>query len=94
MRRASGTPRVRMPTQRQFVDAAVAFEDFVRDAREAAGHPVRIEDNWHRHLFAASQGRVKERKWSYSVGTRCADSGTVHDPPDAFDAGPIDRKSG
>ena len=31
--------------QGEFVDAAVALEDFVRDAREAAGHPVRIEDN-------------------------------------------------
>src|SRR5262249_45631762 len=39
---------------------AVAFEDFVRDSREAAGHSVRIEDNGHVHLFAASLGRVKE----------------------------------
>ena len=28
-----------------FVETAVAFEDFVRDSREAAGHPVRIKDN-------------------------------------------------
>jgi hypothetical protein len=33
----------------------------VRDSREAAGHLVRIENDRHLHLFAASQGRVKER---------------------------------
>ena len=43
-------------------EAAVAFEDFVRDSREAAGHPVRIENDRHHHLFAASPGRVKERR--------------------------------
>jgi len=46
----------------QFIDPAVAFENFVRDSREAAGHPVRVEDDRHMHLFAASQGRVKERR--------------------------------
>ncbi len=31
--------------ERELVEAAVALEDFVRDARERAAHPVRIEDN-------------------------------------------------
>ena len=36
---------------------SIAFEDFVSDAGKAAADAVRIHDNWHVHLFAASQDR-------------------------------------
>ena len=33
--------------EREVGQAAIAFEDFVRDARERAGHALGIHDNWH-----------------------------------------------
>ena len=65
-----------------FFETAVAFEDFVRDSREAAGHPVA-----HRgqldigHLFAASQGRVKERRGDYSIARARFQDGGILTPP-------------
>ena len=44
--------------ERQIARPAVAFEDFVGDSREGAGHPVRVHDLRHgHHLFAASRDR-------------------------------------
>ena len=54
MRRASGTPRERMPTSATPVDAAVALENLVRDARERAGHAVGIHHDRH----GATSGRA------------------------------------
>jgi hypothetical protein len=33
--------------EREVVDAAIAFEDFVRDAREGTGNSVGVENDWH-----------------------------------------------
>jgi hypothetical protein len=55
------------PDESQLFDSAVAFEDFVSDAGERTTHSLRIHDDRHRHLFASSQGRVKENGRDYST---------------------------
>ena len=43
--------------QRQIFDAFVSFDDFVSDSSEGAADAVRIHDDGHVHLFAASRDR-------------------------------------
>ena len=43
----SGTPRRADADQRDLVEAAVALENFVRDARQRARHPIRVHHQRH-----------------------------------------------
>src|SRR5204863_181794 len=50
---------------REVINAFVTLDDFVGDAGESAGDAIRVHDDrglavGHVHLFAVSQGRVKE----------------------------------
>ena len=63
--------------ERQFFDAAIAFEDFVGDAGERTTHSLGIHDDRHEHLFASSQGRVKENGGDYSIARLASRSSRV-----------------
>ena len=46
-RRASGTPRRADADQRELLDAAVALENLVRDARQRPAHAIGIHHDRH-----------------------------------------------
>jgi hypothetical protein len=57
--------------ERHVFEAAVVFEDFVRDARQASGDAIGVHDDdrsSHMHLFAASQGGIKEQTNDITAG--------------------------
>ena len=56
-RRASGTPRVRMPTKRELVHAAVALDDLVSDAGERTRHAVAVDHERHAQHLQPAMGR-------------------------------------